>query len=236
MASHPRSGLSVVVFLALGIAGCPASTTLGTDGGGSGSDGGGGGIDAGGGATDGGGSTTDTGGPLVDGGGGTDAGGGTGPWGLCNVRSDCTLAYAGCCAPCGVPTLDDYDAIAIGTETQHTMDVCPVPTPCPRCATQLNPYLVATCGDVHCGAVDLSAQLGQCNVDADCVVRWANCCSCSGTEDQVIALHTGSDGARDALLCDGGTCPTDCVTQGDSAFFAYCEPTTHLCAARRIMR
>lgn len=222
-------GLSVLC-IALGVAGCPASTTLApVDGGGSADDGGGSGTDAGGTGSDGGGSSEDAGSV-------TDAGGGTGPWGICNVRSDCTLAYAGCCPPCGVPTADAYDAIAVGTEAQHTMDVCPVPTPCPRCATQINPYLVATCGDVHCGVADLAAQLGQCNVDGDCMIRWANCCSCSGTTEEVIALRTGSDGARDALLCDGGSCPTDCIAQGDSAFFPFCDPATHLCAARPITR
>lgn len=212
------------VSLGLVLAGCPSSTTLESDGGGTGTDVG---------------SAVDASGSDAP---GSDAPGSdafvapdTGPhaaWDSCTQTSQCTLAPSGCCEPCGTPMLSDYDGVNATETAAHFMDVCPVPTPCPRCATGMNPNLVATCEASHCAARDISMlPLSACTSDADCIVRWANCCSCGGDPSQVVAIRADGEGAIEALLCDGGGCPLDCAPHGDPTFHAICEPTTGHCAA-----
>jgi hypothetical protein len=171
---------------------------------------------------------------TIDSGAGADA---VGPsaWDACAVMADCQLAPSGCCPTCGSPTLADVDAVNVTMTTAHFSEVCPAPTPCPRCATGENPSLVAVCQSMHCAAVDLSMlPSSACTADADCIVRYANCCGCSGTESEVVSVRGDAESAIEQLLCDGGGCAADCVPRPDPSFRAVCSPTTHHCAAERI--
>lgn len=201
------------------LSGCPSATTLETDGGGGGDaamDDAANADDAGGGGADGGGADTGT----------------TASWASCAQTSECGLASVGCCSPCGMPTLADLEAINLSQRDAHYAEVCPVPTPCPRCATGINPNLVATCQSARCTAYDLSTMpLSVCNTDADCVIRYANCCSCSGDPSEVVSVRADAEAAVEALLCDGGGCALDCVPRMDPGFVAACNPTTHHCYA-----
>lgn len=153
-------------------------------------------------------------------------------WNSCSVTSDCGLVSMGCCSPCGSPTLDQLDPINLTQRDAHFMDVCPAPTPCPRCATGTNPNLVATCRLAHCTGVDISmTALSACTADTDCVIRYANCCSCSGDASQVVSVRVDAESAVEQLLCDGGACPLDCAPRMDPGFHAVCDPTTRHCTA-----
>lgn len=153
-------------------------------------------------------------------------------WDACTATSECTLASAGCCEPCGTPVASDYDGVSTTHLDEHFAQVCPAPMPCPRCATGHDPSLVATCASSHCEVVDLSLlPLSACTADADCVVRWANCCSCSGMPTEVVSVRSDAEAAVEAILCDGGGCAADCAAHGDPGFRAVCDTTTGHCAA-----
>lgn len=203
------SGLAFVCLF--GLSGCPSATTLESDAGA--------GIDAAG--SDAAGSGTDAGPPSS--------------WSSCSMTSECGLASAGCCASCGSPTLDQLDAINVSQRDAHFTDVCPVPTPCPACPSGNNPNLVATCESAHCIGHDVSMMaLSACTADTDCIIRYANCCSCSGDPSQVISVRADAESAVEQLLCDGGTCPLDCAQRGDPNFAGVCDATTGHCFANRI--
>jgi hypothetical protein len=128
--------------------------------------------------------------------------------------------------------LSQVDAVNASQVDAHFMAVCPAPTPCPRCPTGLNANLVATCAAQRCEALDLATlPLSACTSDSDCVVRYARCCGCSGTPTEVVSIRGDAHGALDALLCDGGSCPTDCAPVADPGFTASCDPATHHCVA-----
>lgn len=172
---------------------------------------------------------------TVDGGSGADTGAMHGAWDGCSAMADCALLAAGCCQPCGTPVLSDYDAVNRMQSDAHFAEVCPAPTPCPRCATGRNPNLVAVCESMHCAGVDLGAlPLSQCTTDTDCRIRYANCCSCGGTEDEVVAVRVDSETAIEQVLCDGGACAADCAPHEDPSFRAVCDATTGHCRAERV--
>jgi hypothetical protein len=217
--TSPRFVLWLALVCASVLAGCPSATTLDTDAGG------GGGDDAAG---------SDAAGNGDDAASGTDTGAASG-WNACSLTSECGLASAGCCEPCGTPTLDQYDAINLTQRDAHFTAVCPAPTPCPRCAVGSNPNLVATCELSHCAGHDLSMMpLSACNADSDCIIRYANCCSCSGDPSEVVSVRGDAEGAVEQLLCDGGSCPLDCAPRADPDFAAMCDVTTHHCVANRV--
>jgi len=197
---------SAFVMTTLGLlAGCSSSTTLETDGGGS--------IDA---LTLG----ADT--MLYD-------AGPSSTWRSCAQTSDCELVHTGCCDTCGVPTLASVDGVNRMRETEHFMDVCPMPTPCPACVSAPNANLVATCASSTCQGRDLSSlPLSACATDADCRLRYASCCGCSGTPQEVVAIRTDSEVALEALLCDGGGCAADCLPMMPPGI-ALCDSTTGHC-------
>jgi hypothetical protein len=131
-----------------------------------------------------------------------------------------------------VPSLDQLDAINVSQSDVHFMDVCPAPTPCPTCPSGNNPNLVATCESAHCTGHDVSMMaLSACTADSDCVIRYANCCSCSGDPSQVISVRADAESAVEQLFCDGGACPLDCAPRMDPNFAARCNATTGHCVA-----
>jgi hypothetical protein len=229
--------LGAIVSLCLAASGCPASMTLPATDSGSTTDAG---LDAA--RADDGGSGVDAqgadSGTATDGGGGTDGGGARdsgaasvdgGPladWQACTQTSDCVLEINDCCGWCGTGTVADVDAVNSMRIDEHAMAVCPAPIPCPRCATgPLDPQVVAVCQSMRCTAIDLGTSAStECTVASDCEAAYGNCCGCSGTDDEVIAVSTAAGRpAIDALFCAGGSCPLDCAERTPPGWGATCD-------------
>ena len=235
--------LAFLLALSLGLlAGCPSSTTLMGDGGADAfttadlgrpdapgaADTGTPPVDTGTAAADTGSSDTgssDTGAPPPDAGPPTS-------WSACNHTSECALFPSGCCATCGTPGLSDVDAVNSAQSAAHFTEVCPAPVPCPRCATRINPSLIASCAFSRCAEFDLTMMpISACTTDTDCVVRYASCCGCSGDASSVVSIRSDMEGAIESLLCDAHTCPLDCAPARDPGFRAACDPGTGHCTA-----
>ena len=155
-------------------------------------------------------------------------------WSACDLTSECTLASDGCCDVCSVPTLADVDAVNAARLDAHFAEVCPVPVPCPRCATRPNPELVATCDGGTCRALDVGAlAITACTADSDCRLRTTACCECGGDTDPwaLIAVATTGEGAYAALVCDPGVACQECLPQYPDTVEAFCD-LDHHCAVR----
>jgi hypothetical protein len=167
----------------------------------------------------------------------SDGGGPPVDWASCGQPSDCTLVPDGCCWSCAPPTLEQMDAVNVAESAlaAHYAAVCAEPTPaCPRCATQPNANLIATCEIDRCAGYDVTTlPLSECGADSDCVVRYASCCGCSGEDWEVVAIRRDMHAGLDAMLCDASSCTDDCVPIEDPDFVAFCDPATSHCAIRR---
>jgi len=164
---------------------------------------------------------------------GADAGPIPGTYDNCEVTSDCQIVANTCCGVCGMASADDMAAIARESSTEYYRNVaCPEsrdgPVPCPGCATQLNPHLVATCDMTGVRAVCLQVDLATepystCTTDADCFLATPECCACGEVPlHQTIALNTSRAGDINALTCDFDvTCPP-CVPTFDAAARPAC--------------
>ena len=162
---------------------------------------------------------------------GTDSGPATdsGPiasWAACTVPSECTLAANGCCAPCGAPELIDVDGVAISGIDAHRLEVCPVPTPCPRCPSSPNPWLFSTCGGGMCQALDLHLlSLTECTLDSDCRLRARDCCECGADLSfyNLVAIRSDAEVGFSALVCDPATACPECLPDyASSGSSAHC--------------
>ncbi len=164
--------------------------------------------------------------------GGSDAGGGmdAGATVACREPSECVLEPAGCCEPCGRPSLDAYDAVHVREREAHRERVCPDPSaePCPRCATFSSPNLGATCNRAseRCEAFDVERHaVSACFDDTDCVLRLAGCCECTGGEvlpAQLVALASSKVADYRAMVCDSDTACAACVPTYPSSARAVC--------------
>jgi hypothetical protein len=138
-------------------------------------------------------------------------------WASCMQNDDCTLRVAGCCAPCGAPTLEDVDGVHVDSVDEHRQAVCPSPMACPRCPTAPNPELFATCSAGACEARDL-ARLPQteCTEASDCRPRTRTCCECTDVRpDTVVALRRDSVDAYTDEICPPAPICDDCVPTYD---------------------
>jgi hypothetical protein len=158
-------------------------------------------------------------------------GGGSGPaWARCEVNSDCRLRPAGCCSSCGTAELPDLDAVNQSFVDEHFAEVCPLPTPCPRCLSMANPWIIATCDGGQCVALDLREESVTSCRRSLCVLRIPECCQCgSPLASQVIAVRTGTDGALAELLCDPDVDCAACEPQFPDTVRASCSIVTRRC-------
>jgi len=155
-------------------------------------------------------------------------------WSACAVNSECVLAPSSCCSPCGKPGLSDVDAINQARSAEHGEDVCPSPTSCPACATELNPDLHATCDGSRCRALDIRAQdASACTADDDCRVRATGCCECGGVTDAyaLIAINTSEETLYSDLVCDPGRACPACAPVYPAGVTAVCAADGH-CAVQ----
>jgi hypothetical protein len=122
-------------------------------------------------------------------------------WAVCARNSDCTLAPDSCCGVCGMPSVEDVDAVNEDRLDEHFRDVCPIPGACPACLTQDNPDLHATCASGVCRALDIRRDaVSACQTDDDCRLRVKGCCECGG--DGLIAMNGSKESGYGALVCD----------------------------------
>lgn len=142
----------------------------------------------------------------------------------CDVPSECVLLPASCCGRCGAPTPDDMIAIPVAHQMEYVSMVCGGGTiGCPECASPWDPYLVATCRERRCEAVDLHADpRTECVTASDCTLAPIQCCACGALGmDQVVAYNPAR-GSIGALVCDpDADCPP-CVPDFGS-LSATCE-------------
>lgn len=155
----------------------------------------------------------------------------------CSRHDECTLAINDCCGPCGVPGLDDYDAILISRADDHRRSVCAEddPVACPECATLVNPALGATCREGRCQEYDVRAlPLSACAQDDECRLRVRDCCECGGDTSPfaLIAVRVDSTGDYAGLVCDDLACP-ECEPTYPDTVEAYCAGDGH-CAVRAV--
>ena len=141
----------------------------------------------------------------------------------CAQNSDCVLQINACCWPCGETSLADFDAINAERAADHTAVVCPIPEPCPRCASIPNSNLFATCNNGACEGFDVAASaLSECELPSDCALRTNACCECSDVNDStVIALRQDAMAEFAALRCDGSEACDLCLPTYDG-FQANC--------------
>jgi len=166
--------------------------------------------------------TTGTTGPTT-----TGTGSGGANFAACSAPGTCVLASDSCCGACGMPTLDDFDAIGEGAVDAHRKAVCPDPTgPCPACATQANPNLFAYCdlAAKSCVEADLPlTEYAACKEDADCSMRLGlGCCECMQAGEWV-AVATARRTDLQALLCKQDEVCAECAPSPPVGVMAACE-------------
>jgi hypothetical protein len=147
-------------------------------------------------------------------------------WRSCGQSSECVLTQNDCCGWCGEGHFSDVDAVNEAFLDEHALEVCPEPMPCPLCpGGPLDPQVIAVCRASTCTAIDLGTDPStECAEAADCEATYGNCCGCSGTDDEVIAVSTAAGrSAVDTLFCGGGFCPLDCAAVEPPGWGASCE-------------
>jgi hypothetical protein len=156
-------------------------------------------------------------------------------WDHCNRTSDCIVVSNSCCDACGEPTLAQVDAVNRFRVDDQRDDVCPDPVPCPKCASQDNPDLLATCAAERCQAVDIRTHaVSSCALDTDCKLRVSGCCECGGSTlpEALIAINASLETAYRELACDAGQACAECAPVYPTEVEAHCAPDGH-CAVRQ---
>lgn len=148
----------------------------------------------------------------------------------CSGPGQCTLASAGCCSQCGKPSLADFTAVNAAKLVAYHKFVCPEPVPCPECAPQFDPNLIAYCSAGKCIAADVRTDpLSACNTTADCHLRnGAECCeSCGENQDAVIAVsYTANPQLADLMCTPDVGCPK-CLPQYPPGLVPACGSDGH---------
>jgi hypothetical protein len=162
-------------------------------------------------------------------GGSAGTGGGSGgdagvDWSQCSGPGQCSAQLTGCCGPCGMPTLDNFAGVNPMYTAAFRMATCPVPVPCPRCATAINPYIGALCGGTHCKAFDtrLVPEFSKCSTENDCRLRnGLDCCEC-GSQGPWTAVSIDGQAAINAAVCAPQTGCPDCAPVPPPGMRAVC--------------
>jgi hypothetical protein len=115
-----------------------------------------------------------------------------------------------------------------GVNPQYTdafrMWTCPVPVPCPRCATGINPYIGALCAGTHCKPFDTRQmpEFSKCAAETDCRLRKGlDCCEC-GSQGQWTAVSVMGQAALGAAVCAPMTGCLDCLPVPPPGMKAVC--------------
>jgi len=151
-------------------------------------------------------------------------------FGACAAPGTCVLALATCCGSCGEPKLSDKSAINRTEVDAYRTFVCPVPEPCPRCATMQQPNFQAFCRTGRCAAIDVRTDtVSRCVRDADCRLRFANCCECPASSEDLIAIAVDKESEYSSQVCAPGTPCPDCAVMYPTDRKARCNTSTQHC-------
>jgi hypothetical protein len=175
------------------------------------------------------GSTVAGGGGSAGSGGGSVGSGGSGGsaqvFDDCSGPGQCVLAGNTCCGVCGAPAVTDMAAVNNTLFDEYRTYICPMPTGCPECATQLNPNLFAYCEASKCIAADVTMHaFSECTTAADCSLRHGmECCeSCAGDAYDLVALNANGKTEIYQTVCDPlASCP-DCAPNYPPEYKADC--------------
>ena len=204
------AGLLAGVSLIL-VAGCGSVATPGGSGGGT--------------------SVTSTGtGTDTSTGAGPGTGGGASTWAACTAPGQCELAAKGCCGTCGTPQVNDVNAVNRGQEQAYQTANCPQPLPCPECASQINPDLAAFCVGDTCKPIDVRGDpVSACVTDADCRLRYSDCCeSCAtASPELVIALSQSGASVYTSQVCAPSQACEKGLTTYPTSVKAVCAASKH---------
>jgi len=143
----------------------------------------------------------------------------------CDGPGQCMLASATCCGVCGMPTLDDMVAINQSELDAYTAELCASNPPCPGCASQPNPNLMAYCDSGQCVAADITnGALTECQDNTDCRLRWGlECCECGAQNGGLTAIAVAAESKLMQLVCDpAADCPA-CVPSYPADAAALCD-------------
>jgi hypothetical protein len=160
--------------------------------------------------------------------GGSGAGGGVDggvDWGQCSGAGQCTAELTGCCAPCGMQELQHFAGVNSKYIDAFKTFTCPVPMPCPRCATAPNPYIGARCVNSRCQAFDTRQvpEFSKCALASDCRLRKGlECCEC-GSLDDWTAVSIAGQAALTATVCAPMSACPDCAPQPPANMKAVCN-------------
>ena len=151
-------------------------------------------------------------------------------WRKCTEPTDCIIESNSCCDVCGEPSLGDVDAVNKKFTSEHFDDVCPVPQPCPRCVSAINPDLIGICQQNFCEALDVREEpFTSCRNDSDCTLRTRECCECGGTTDASMLIAVSVTGSQEyaSLVCPAGTFCPQCIPQYPENAKAVCASDGH---------
>lgn len=152
-------------------------------------------------------------------------------WAACTAVGQCELAAKGCCGTCGTPTVNDVNGVNRTQGQAYQDDNCPGPIPpCPACASQNNPNLAAFCVQDACTAIDVRGDaVSACTTDADCRLRYSDCCESCGqaSPDMVIALSQSGASVYRSQVCAPDQACDKCLATYPDTVKAICAATGH---------
>ena len=169
-------------------------------------------------------------GTTGSGGSGGSGGGSPSTWAACTAPGQCELAAKGCCGTCGTPAINDVNGVNRSQGQAYQDDNCPEPVPCPACASQINPNLAAFCVEDTCSAIDVrSDDVSACATDADCRLRYSDCCeSCAtASPELVIALSQSGASVYASQVCAPSQACEKCLAIYPDNVKAVCGASKH---------
>ena len=175
--------------------------------------------------------TTGGGGGTGTGTGGGSAVGGASSWAACTAPGQCELAGKGCCGVCGTPQITDVNGVNRTQGPAYQADNCPGPiAPCPACASQINPNLAAFCVQTTCTPIDVRTDdVSACTTDADCRLRYSDCCESCGaaSPELVIALSQSGASTYTSQVCMPDQGCDKCLAAYPASLKAVCGASKH---------
>jgi hypothetical protein len=154
-------------------------------------------------------------------------------WAACTAPGQCQLQAKGCCGTCNVPTVNDVNGVNRDQIQGYEKDNCPEPAPCVACLSAGNPNLAAFCVQDTCKPINVRGDdVSSCTTDADCRLRFSDCCEqCGGAGmGGVIALSQTGASTYQKQVCAPDQACDKCIPVYPAGVKAVCEASKH-CAA-----
>lgn len=155
----------------------------------------------------------------------------------CTGPGTCTLARKTCCDTCDAVNLETRVGIARSSYDAYLAGLCTGATGCPpiACDRIAEPNVQAWCrpsaDGSRCAAVDVrSESISACTTDADCMLRYDECCEpCEERFERVIALNRTSGALYREMVCTGTEICARCLAPYPAGTIAVCDPSTKHC-------